>query len=186
MCSTSDDRSAFLWFLDRNVLENIHENQEVPCIQVHGHASRIFRCRVLKNLFITGGEDSILNLWSHQGKLQRKIETHHGGSIWALDCDEDNNCIVIGGGDGGISVFPITFHYSEEKVKLDNFEKPKLVGILRSSNLVAISENGIFYYFNCSERQWHKINQFEDMKNYILLEISKCRKLVALAGMYIL
>lgn len=156
--------------------------QEIPRIQVYGHTARIFRCKVLKKAFITAGEDSILNIWSHQGRLLRKIETHQGGPIWALDCDEVDNRLVTGGGDGGVTVFPIKIDDSDDKLFIPDGDKPKLMGILSSNNLAVVSERGTLYYCEHAKNRWVKIDHFEDMKSYILLQISHCRNLIALAG----
>lgn len=164
------------------MLSNLNENQEIHKIQVYGHESRIFRCKVLKNSFITAGEDAIVNIWSHDGQLQKKIVTSQGSAIWSLDCDEHANSFIVGCGDGGIRTFPISVKHSEQNIMLPNSDKPKVMGILDIDRLVVVSEKSKLYYYLCSENNWQEINHFEDTKNYVLLEVSKCKEIVALAG----
>lgn len=164
------------------MLFTLNEDQEIHNIQVFGHESRIFRCKVLTNSFITAGEDSILNVWSHQGQLEKKIETSQGSPIWSLDCDKEENCLIAGGGDGAVKSFPLSFNHLEEKISLPNFEKSKVMGILDINCLVVVSEKRKLYYHIYSKNYWKEINYFEDTKNYVLLQISKCRKMIALAG----
>lgn len=163
-------------------MASLNEDQDIHHVQVYGHLSRIFRCKVLKKYFLTAGEDSILNIWSHEGQLLRKIEAHQGSPIWAFDCDEDGNRLVVGGGNGGITVYPMIVDQFQEKMKLPDLEKPKLMGILSSNNVIAVSEKSILYHFIGSKNIWNKIAHFQDTKSYILLQVSHCRKLIALAG----
>lgn len=146
--------------------------------------SRVFRCQVLREYFVTAGEDSIVNIWSFDGKLLRKIETHQGSPVWSLECKEKDNLLITGGGDCGVTVFPVEINCSYENLKLPSNEIPKSIGILESGNFVALSDTGTLYCFSLLHRNWLKIQQHDDLKNYGLLEVSKCRKLISLAGLY--
>lgn len=182
LCSTSDDRSAILWHLKKDILYSLNQNQNIHYIQVHGHISRIFRCIVLKNCFITAGEDSVVNIWSLTGDLLRKIETHQGGPVWALDCEENKNLVIIGGNDGGLAIFPLTISSADKKLLLPDSDKPKIVGILNNSNLVVLSEKAIVYKLIHSTNSCFKIDHIKELEKYALLEVSPCRNLIGLAG----
>lgn len=139
---------------------------------------------MLNNCFLTAGEDSTVNIWSLSGKLERKIETHQGAPVWCLDYYYKNNLLVTGGGDCGIAAFPLDIKFHEDRLKLPNDETPKTIGILRSKNMVAFSEIGTLWYLSQLQKKWIIIEQHDDLKNYVLLQISKCQKLVSLSGRY--
>ncbi|XP_072376945.1 tRNA (34-2'-O)-methyltransferase regulator WDR6 [Diabrotica undecimpunctata] len=183
ICSTSDDRSAILWKVENTNL-SLELNREHPNIfpicQVYGHLSRVFRCLVLKDCFITAGEDSLINIWKLDGKLARKVEANQNSPIWALDFDEKDNVVLSGGGNGGVYAFSLINDIKEEKICLPNSEKPKIVGILLSGNFVVFSECGVLYFYN--NRSWVSVKTFEDLKSYVVMKVSKCKKLIALAG----
>lgn len=136
---------------------------------------------ILQDKFVTAGEDSVLNVWSNQGHLLRKIEAHLG-TIWALDYNESDNNLVAGGENSGITVFPLDVDFLEHTLFLPELEHPKLITILASNNIAVVSENGTLYHFIVLKNQWRKISHFEDLKCYVLLQRSHCRRLIALAG----
>ncbi|XP_028154251.1 WD repeat-containing protein 6 isoform X2 [Diabrotica virgifera virgifera] len=183
ICSTSDDRSAILWKVENTDL-SLELNREHPNIfpicQVYGHLSRVFRCLVLKDCFITAGEDSLINIWKLDGKLARKVEANQNSPIWALDFDQTDNVVLSGGGNGGVYTFSLYNNIKKEKICLPNSEKPKIVGILLSGNFVVFSENGVLYFY--SNTNWIPVKTFEDLKSYVVMKVSRCKKLIALAG----
>ncbi|KAJ8935051.1 hypothetical protein NQ318_002680 [Aromia moschata] len=183
ICSSSDDRSAILWKVNSKslCLELKQKQIEInPVCQVFGHLSRVFRCQVLNNCFITGGEDSVLNIWSFGGQIIRKIETHQGGPIWGLDCNEESNTIITAGSDCGVTIFPIYSEFVDQKISLPSGGVPKAVGILASSSLVVMCENGVLY--RVKQNQTCFVEALKDLQRYSLLVMSDCKKLVALAG----
>lgn len=146
--------------------------------------SRVFRCLILNDCFITGGEDSLINIWTFDGRLKRKVETNQGSPIWALNYDKTNELLVVGGGNGSVHTFSLNIVVKENKICLPNGEKPKLISILASNDILVFSENGVLYV---NKREiWTTIQIFEDLKNCVILKVSKCRKLVALAGIFFL
>ncbi|RZC42013.1 WD repeat-containing protein 6, partial [Asbolus verrucosus] len=182
--SSSDDRSTAIWSIENRFID-VELQQFVPKInlklKVNGHQSRIFRSLIFGQFLITAGEDSYVNVWSFEGKLIRKIETHQGGSVWALDCKD--NVIVSGGGDCGLSLIPLHFNsISYRQSVLPDGEVPKRMGILHSNNLIVITESGYLFYFVLKTKEWVKINHHKDLKSYSLLEVSKCRRLASLSG----
>nr|CAH7760308.1 unnamed protein product [Callosobruchus chinensis] len=183
ICSSSDDRSAILWKIEKtSSVESVDEMKVSKKCQVFGHTSRIFRCQVLNTCFVTAGEDSMLNVWSFGGKLLRKLEAQQADPIWAIECDEESNSVLTGGGDGAVTVFPIHYKYTEEKLNVNHGDKPKLVAILTSGNLVVFTDNGILYYYSRKKRECLRIKEHVDLKSYVLMDVARCKNLLALAG----
>lgn len=153
----------------------------VAC-QVYGHLSRVFRCLVLQDFFITAGEDSLLILWNFEGTILRKIDTHQGGPIWSLCYNSDMKFIYSGGNDGAISSFKTNPVITKEIISLSNTECPKIVGILKTQSIICLSESGILYHRRKTSTNWEEVARHSDLQKYSLLQISACKSLVALAG----
>ncbi|CAH0552573.1 unnamed protein product [Brassicogethes aeneus] len=184
ICSCSDDRSAILWKLKSDITQELKKsNIDISILtQVHGHSSRIFRCKVFHDFFITGGEDSLVFIWSHSGDLIRKIEAHQGSSIWAIDVDEGTKQIVIGGSNSGLSLFPINSDIENLKLSLPKLEPPNSICFMSNNNIASITENGNLYYYLDKSKSWFLVEKHEELKYYCLMQSSKCKKLFALAG----
>ncbi|CAG9854026.1 unnamed protein product, partial [Phyllotreta striolata] len=183
ICSTSDDRSAVLWKIESGDLHSELSKEHVniyPLCQVFGHLSRVFKCRILNDCFVTGGEDSVLNVWSLNGKLKRKVETNQGSTIWSMDYDESKNMLFVGGDNGGVHAFTLDIMIKKENITIPQGEKPKLIAMLASHGILIFTESGIL--FVNKNNTWIRIKQFEDLRSCVTLKVSKCRKLVALAG----
>lgn len=175
ICSASDDRSAILW----KITDPIKLEVTQLC-QVYGHFSRVFRCLVLNDFFVTAGEDSLLILWNFKGKMFKKFDTHQGGSVWSLCATE--NVICTGGNDGAILTFNISVNCSKNIINLPSDETPKSVAILSSGNVLCFTENAFLLQYNTVSNEWVNIGQISDLSKYCVMQVSPCRKLVALAG----
>ncbi|KAJ8921999.1 hypothetical protein NQ315_008637 [Exocentrus adspersus] len=185
--SSSDDRSTVVWKpKSGNLLsELVQETGDITvACHVFGHLARVFRCLVLRDCFVTAGEDSLLNIWSFDGELVRKVETHQGGPVWAIDADESSNVILTGGSDSGVTLFPINYSFDAQQASVPHNDVPKTVGILQGNNLVVFSESGTLYYYTVKQRKWMEVTKLLDLKTYALVTVSKCRNLVALAGFH--
>lgn len=180
MSSSSDDRSTMLWKIESNDLDKQAHNMTESSCRVFGHQSRIFRSCIRHNFFVTAGEDSVLNIWTLNGILLRRIDTYHGDSIWGMDCDRNSN-IIVGSGDGAVTIYPVHSHFTENIVALDNMTKPRMIGLVKSGAIVILSESGDFIYYSL-QRKLVKVQSYEDLKVYAVMEVSMCRSLVALAG----
>lgn len=177
ICSSSDDRTTLLWSIQDNSLSGSSIQLKK---KFSGHQSRIFRSLIYDRYLITAGEDSFVNVWSLDGKLIRKIDTHQGGSIWSLHCYEDQ--IITGGGDSGVVLIPLRHQLNEKQIALPDGETPKRVGILNSTNLVSISETGRLFYYIGTDNKWICVDTHVELQSYNLLEVSKCKNLVSLSG----
>ncbi|XP_018562587.1 WD repeat-containing protein 6 [Anoplophora glabripennis] len=186
ICSSSDDRSAVVWKpKNENLLTELEqENIEINITcHVFGHFSRIFRCHILQECFLTVGEDSLLNIWTFDGSLIRKIETSQGGPVWAIDADENDNIMLIGSSDCAATLFPINCNFEEQTLSIPD-KVPKNLTILANNNLVVVSESGTIYYYIKKRLEWVQVHKHYDLKSYCVVVVSKCRNLVALAGFH--
>lgn len=185
ICSTSDDRSAMLWStnnlsLNQVLLESC-PSFKLLCV-VYGHTARVFRCRVLSECFLTTGEDSVVNVWDFKGNPIRKIETHQSDAVWALDYDETSDYLITGGGDSAVTLTKLNQRTSTKQLKLENNTKPKRLCLLKSGNLAITSQKGELYYYNIKNNNCILKHSYEDMKDYAVVDVSPCRRLLALAG----
>lgn len=184
ICSVSDDRSAILWKINSaNILKEL-QNPHVKIerlTQVFGHTSRVFRCKILNEMFITGGEDSQVILWSYKGEMLRKISAFQASSIWALDCNVKSNLLVVGGGNSGLSLYSLKSNVNSQTLKLPD-GVPKTVCILNNLNLVCLTENANLYFYNKKEEEWKLIKKHVDLNNYCLLQTTDCRQFISLSG----
>ncbi|KAL3277546.1 hypothetical protein HHI36_012890 [Cryptolaemus montrouzieri] len=179
LCTTSDDRSSILW-----AQEGIkHKKFEKKC-KVHGHQARIFCCKILTKFFITAGEDSVLNIWNFDGTLLRMVEPHQGGAIRSVGYFEEKNYIVSGGEDGSLTSFSAFTSVEGKKVDMPKMEVPREIVLLASQNILAISESGSLFYYNIIQNKWLSIDHYKDLEQCSLLEVSPCRKCLALIGFH--
>lgn len=128
---------------------------------------------------MTAGEDSLLILWNFAGKMVKKFDTQ-GGTVWSLCATE--NVICTGGNDGAILTFSISTNFSKNMVNLPSDEIPKSVAILSSKNVLCFTENAFLLQYNTRSNEWINIGQIPDLSKYCVMQVSPCRKLVALAG----
>lgn len=161
--------------------EKTNEQPQLLCT-VNGHTSRIFRCQIFNNNFATAGEDSIVNLWNFKGNLLKKITATKGDSIWALDYDENDRLLVVGNGDGSVVAVKLNSELNVQTFDSLCSEKLKRLAILYSGNIVSITEEGSLYYFLLQQYKLELIARHLELKSYALLEVSRCRKLFALAS----
>ncbi|XP_030756788.1 WD repeat-containing protein 6 [Sitophilus oryzae] len=187
ICSASDDRSAILWkILNKECLEEINQHNSenlrinISC-QVYGHLSRVFRCCILEDGFVTAGEDSSLIIWDFKGGLLRKIDNHQG-SVWSLAYNHSKNILCSGGNNGAISKFNISATQKTTVISLLQNENPKHVGLLFSQNIISITEKAVFNVYNKKLEKINEIAIHKDLQNYNIMAVSSCRKMVALAG----
>ncbi|XP_017786404.1 PREDICTED: WD repeat-containing protein 6 [Nicrophorus vespilloides] len=183
ICTTSDDRSVILWQFDGELQDVLKTNEEIRLKKrMYGHKARVFGCQLLTNHVVSIGEDGFLIVWDLNGNLLRKIEAHQNGRIWSVDCSEERNMIVTGGGDSGVIVFPIKPLMMIDHLEFQEKATPKHLVLLENNDIVLITDKGCVYQMN-SESDWCRLMwTFEEFESYSLLEVSSCRKMIALAG----
>ena len=100
ICSTSDDRTARLWKVEKPSCSASWNEREINPTHVlsNGHTSRVFRCLFLsKSQVITGGEDSKLRLWNTQtGECLASWKAHDGSPIWSLAHSRNSSHVITG------------------------------------------------------------------------------------------
>lgn len=183
ICSTSDDRTAMLWKLT-TIFNNQERTNELPQLlcTVNGHTSRIFRCQILNNNFATAGEDSLVNIWNFQGDLVKRVTAAKGDSVWALDYDDSDRLLAVGNGDGSVVAVKLDSDLNVQSFDSLCSEKLKRLAILDSGKVVSITEEGSLYYLLIPQYKLELIARHPELKSYALLEVSRCRKLFALAS----
>lgn len=150
---------------------------------LNGHTARVFNCKIFDTVIITCGEDCIANVWNFDGKLLRKIEANQGDSLWSIDGNEDENYVIIGGGDSAVIKHNIHVQLKETRLSLPiPKEIPKRVVLSRKNNVIVISDSGTLYYYVFATNTWKLIAFHVDLKKYAILEVSQCKNLVSLSG----
>ncbi|XP_069695221.1 tRNA (34-2'-O)-methyltransferase regulator WDR6 [Periplaneta americana] len=202
ICTSSDDRSVRLWTVHMPQTEGSSRVSRWRDAQVrllhtlYGHTARVWRNVIVNNAVISVGEDSRLCIWGIDGSLQKSWKTHQNGSVWSIDYNKENNLIVTGGGDGGISLWPfyikdpapksLAFHadmFAEDCGKYQNF--PRKIGLTNAGNIIAVTDSGCLLYctmLDDGQGEWKLVFQDERLASYCLLEMSPCMHYVALAS----
>ena len=184
ICSTSDDRTARLWKVNKQFG---WKNSTVFPLHVlkSEHSSRIFRCLILPNIstLVTGGEDSMGIFWNcENGKCLEKIKANDGSPIWSLVESKSSKNIFFGGGNGAIKSFSYKslnhdFHSNLPnlvKLSLNPGDYPKIIQFNEKSHeLVMVTQNGQVWTI-CSEKYEQKqlIAEDEEFENYALLTVN--------------
>ncbi|KAI4458636.1 wd repeat protein [Holotrichia oblita] len=184
ICTTSDDRTAKIWALENESLEKelCKENPEINLRHnLIGHTARVFKCKILNDSIITAGEDGIINVWNTQGGIIKKLDVHQGGPVWTLDCDENANAIVSGGGDSGVFLIKLNSNILKSQLNT-GADKPSKVLISSNDNLVYLTEDGLLLLYKRKSETVAGICVHDDLKSYGLLEKSPCGSRIALAG----
>lgn len=131
---------------------------------------------------MSAGEDSFIHIWNLDGTLLRKFETHQGGAIRALDTCDEEELIVTGGGDAGISLYPLKIKTDTDMLDINEKEMPKALRLTASNNVVLVMYSGLLKYYNRQTKSWSNVDSIEDAKGYAVLEVSQNREFIALAG----
>jgi hypothetical protein len=108
---------------------------------------------------------------------------------------------VTGGGDGGISLWPLhtdsaastllAFHgnlFAQDctSIKVQNQNFPRRIALTSNGNVIAVTNSGCLLHcmvMGGGQENWKLVHQDEKLASYCLLEMSPCRKYVALASM---
>lgn len=183
LCSTSDDRSTMLWsVLNTNLSMGPDLVQFKLLCKVYGHSARVFRSYILDDSFLSAGEDSLVNVWDFKGKLLRRIEAHQNDSIWAIDCDKEKQIVVTGGGDGGITITALKQNVHLRQLNVADGVIPKRIGLLNSGSIAFVTEIGSLYMYDTKRDVCAFVHEDVNFKDYVVMDISSCRRLVVLAG----
>lgn len=170
-----------MWSVENRSIHNVVCNISLKR-KLYGHQSRVFRSLLLDDFVITAGEDSNVIVWNYEGHLIRKIATHQGGPVWALDYS--GGLLVSGGGDAGVLVSSLQSISSSDVATLPQNKVPRRIGFLCSGNLIVVTEDGCVFYYVSVTRECLEIAKHDELRSYSVLEVSRCRKLVSLSGKF--
>ncbi|KAK2709753.1 hypothetical protein QYM36_013431, partial [Artemia franciscana] len=167
ICSTSDDRSIRTWKVDFSMCDSSFKWEDatiVPHLVLHGHSARVWRSLLLEDVIVSAGEDSFICLWSYEGELLDKWQSHDGASVRCIDYSEDTKLLYSSGDDGGVFAWRIEERkpFVSEKLGFPSNDAghPSNVIILPSGELLVIDSNGII--FKKVQNKWTQIlNDFK-------------------------
>ncbi|XP_068081687.1 tRNA (34-2'-O)-methyltransferase regulator WDR6 isoform X2 [Anabrus simplex] len=187
--TTSDDRTVGVWKVEPKGPVLWADAEIVLERKVFGHSARVWRCVGLDDIFISIGEDSHLCIWDNNGSLLTRWATHQGGSVWSIDCNQEADLMVTGGGDGGISLWPLK-KWKDAALRPAplSFQGkeyiPRRVAVMASGNIVTTTDVGCLLYClvqSSGVGTWSEVFHDARLVNYCLLELSRCRHYIALA-----
>ena len=184
ICSTSDDRTARLWKIERK--NSWKDSKVFPLHVLKGeHSCRVFRSHFLSNdMIITGGEDSLGIFWDCEtGRCLWKVKANDGSSVWSLSADPKTKCAYFGGRNGAVKKVSHSSLMSKDSetnhpalIKLNNLntgDVPKLVQINPfTKNWLVLTQGGQLWKVSPCEDIQELLANDDDLKNYALLTIS--------------
>ncbi|XP_015592338.1 WD repeat-containing protein 6 [Cephus cinctus] len=187
ICCTSDDRTITLWKVKTTSKEHFINWKSVEITlttTMYGHNDKVWRAVVRENIVVSIGQDSLICVWSTDGKLLNKIEAHPGACIWSIDITEDNNTIITGGGDGAIYQWPLEHNNVEVDIvlKYDKTRIPKHVGFLNSGTILIFIEGRMLLYRNKADDYPRQFINVPKYSSYCVMQLSPSREYVALAS----
>nr|XP_033338866.1 WD repeat-containing protein 6 isoform X1 [Megalopta genalis]XP_033338867.1 WD repeat-containing protein 6 isoform X1 [Megalopta genalis] len=190
ICSTSDDRTIRLWSINCNSRENETDvnwkNAKIMLTRtIFGHTARVWKCIINNDTLITIGEDSLMCVWSLNGKLLNKICAHHGAAIWSIDTSDDNKYVFTGGADGAVHVWPLVNNYVQKVFVIPkNFlcSSPKRVCSLCNGNFLVFNEDGNLFVVNKLYSDPIESLYLKKYSSYCVMEVSLCRSCICFAS----
>ncbi|XP_075211583.1 tRNA (34-2'-O)-methyltransferase regulator WDR6 isoform X2 [Lycorma delicatula] len=136
---------------------------------------------------LKGHNDSYLCVWDEQGNNILRQETHQGGSVRCLDFSEKLQLAATGGADGGVHLWPVPKKLSSNFDSALLSFKPSVVPSrikLMNNNIIVITGRNSSELHMLSDSKWLSVFTDDRILNYCLLEVSVCRKYIALATIH--
>ncbi|XP_078050638.1 tRNA (34-2'-O)-methyltransferase regulator WDR6-like isoform X2 [Augochlora pura] len=174
ICSTSDDRTIRLWSINCNGRENETD--------VNWKEAKIMLTRTM---FGHTARDSLMCIWSLNGKLLDKICAHHGAAIWSIDTSDDKKYVFTGGADGAVHAWSLVNDYARKvSVIPDNIlrSSPKHVCHLSNGNFLVFNEDGNLFIVNKLYNDPIESLCLKKYSSYCVMEVSLCRSRVCFAS----
>ncbi|XP_076278928.1 trafficking protein particle complex subunit 31 isoform X2 [Lasioglossum baleicum] len=190
ICSTSDDRTIRLWTINCSDKENENdinwrEAKITLTRTMFGHTARIWRSIIRNETLITIGEDSLMCIWSLNGKLLHKICAHHGAAIWSIDTSADDKYVFTGGADGAVHIWLLDNNYTQKVFSIPkrfSCTSPKYVCYLNNGNFLVFNEDGNLFVVNKLHNDLIESLYLEKYSSYCVMEVSLCRSFVCFAS----
>ncbi|XP_041370652.1 WD repeat-containing protein 6-like isoform X2 [Gigantopelta aegis] len=197
--SVSDDRSIRLWQLTfpsergEPTAEDWRGVSSSPMATLYGHSARVWDIRLLKNCFVSIGEDATCCVWDYQWQITQKLKGHKGKSIWSLATSVDDKFVVTGGGDGSIRLWELDSESAQngligsslvipENIKGSTDDHPRIVALLNFNTILIMTMEGILCSYFITEETWHQVFRDEDFRSYSLLAVCRSTAVVALGS----
>ncbi|KAF7987520.1 hypothetical protein HCN44_003282 [Aphidius gifuensis] len=185
--STSDDRTIRLWKIKKT---DVKQDDDLTTSTIDivttmfGHTARVWKSVIIKNYVISIGEDSLICIWSLDGKLCNKIIAHGGATIWSIDVSDDRSTIFTGGGDGAVNSWPLNTGDKSELIPYLSYDNktPKYVNYLASGNLIVFIDGGKLLTYNSNNLMPNLTINLTRYESYCLMQLSPNRKLIGFAS----
>lgn len=95
-----------------------------------------------------------------------------------MDVCESQSLVVTGGGDGGISLWPLNPHPLTAQCLPSPGGTPRQVVLLDNCRVLAILDEGSLVLYG--ESLWSHVYKDERISSYCILEVSPSKELIAL------
>lgn len=131
-------------------------------------------------MIVSVGEDSAICHWKLNGKLLKTITSHQGAAIWSLDVDKTH--LVTGGGDNAVILHPLTVA-SKYGTYEDIEECAKKISFTARRNIVILYEDHELAYYDVESKRLTSKLKLNFESTFVLMSLSSCKQLVAVADM---
>ncbi|KAG1680284.1 WD repeat-containing protein 6 [Nymphon striatum] len=171
LCSTSDDRSVHVRSVTFSSNSSIQYPSAVEWKQatftllhvLYGHEARVWRSIIISDYVLTIGEDSHLCVWNDQGVLCKKVHMHKGAGIWSICATSTSECLITGGGDGGIDIWNLNKDILKSANDLsclsfqDCVKSHPIVVSRMNQRIITVLENGSVLVYDKIVKCWKTV-----------------------------
>ncbi|KAL8586375.1 hypothetical protein ACOMHN_022990 [Nucella lapillus] len=204
LCSVSDDRSIIMYQLHfpppsrkssadaGTVSEDWNCVRAEPMLTAFGHSGRVWDVVLLKDCFISVGEDAHCIVWDYSGEVLQKHTGHKGQNIWSLAASEEETFVVTGGGDCSIRKWRLcanrdlaltqnhltTPHHV--KTCADDFVRTLV--LWGCDHVVLMTNAGSTLCYNIPRDSWEILVHDADFASYATLAVSTDRAFLAIGS----
>ena len=117
LCSAGDDRKLTLWERSsKGALDFVQK------FSAFAHKSRVWSCKLWKDVIVTTGEDSDVRVWGFDGQCLHVLLGHFGMNTWCCDVVETTGLLTTGGADASVKLWNL-FALRQKKTHLHELPK---------------------------------------------------------------
>ncbi|KAG1680285.1 WD repeat-containing protein 6 [Nymphon striatum] len=130
---------------------------------LYGHEARVWRSIIISDYVLTIGEDSHLCVWNDQGVLCKKVHMHKGAGIWSICATSTSECLITGGGDGGIDIWNLNKDILKSANDLsclsfqDCVKSHPIVVSRMNQRIITVLENGSVLVYDKIVKCWKTV-----------------------------
>lgn len=162
---------------------------------LYGHESRVWRAAILRNCYLSVGEDGHICFWGLPGNLINRMTAPGGGSIWCLAVNEDETLAVTGSSGSALSLWhvPEVISQSNKTTWIEAFKDggdfPRNLAILNTCgnlSLIVSTNEGRLLRWSLGGPAGGKREELfrrDYLASYSVLAVSPSRSYLALGGM---